>query len=149
MPSIQTRDFGPVEYDASAELRFPLGLPGFERQTRFILIEREAMAPLVFLQSAETESLCFITVPVQAVDPGYQIGMTEEDQRSAGLEQAAEGDLLSLAILSAAVASGGRVTANLLAPVVINLKTKTAVQAVRPDTRYSHQHPLPEAVSCV
>ena len=99
MPSIQTRDFGPVEYDASAELRFPLGLPGFERQTRFILIEREAMAPLVFLQSAETESLCFITVPVQAVDPGYQIGMTEEDQRSAGLEQAAEGDLLSLCLL--------------------------------------------------
>ena len=143
MPSISTRDFGPLDYDSGAELQFPHGLPGFENQKRFVLIEKDALAPLIFLQSAESEGLCFITVPVQLVDPGYQMGMTEEDHRIL-IEDS--GDLLSLAIVAA---SANAITANLLAPVVINLKTRIGVQAVRPDARYSHQHPLPELASCL
>ena len=143
MPSISTRDFGPLDYDAGAELQFPHGLPGFENQKRFVLIEKDALAPLIFLQSAESEGLCFITVPVQLVDPGYQMGMTEEDHHIL-IEDS--GDLLSLAIVAA---SANAITANLLAPVVINLKTRIGVQAVRPDARYSHQHALPELASCL
>jgi flagellar assembly factor FliW len=30
----------------------------------------------------------------------------------------------------------------LLAPVVVNLGTRVAVQAVRADTTYSHRHPI-------
>ena len=36
-------------------------------------------------------------------------------------------------------------TVNLLAPIVIDLETLRAVQAVMPDSTYSHQHPLPVA----
>jgi flagellar assembly factor FliW len=33
-------------------------------------------------------------------------------------------------------------TANLLAPIVVNLKTHRAIQAIQADSGYSHQHPL-------
>jgi flagellar assembly factor FliW len=41
-------------------------------------------------------------------------------------------------------------TANLLAPVVINIKNMKAVQAIAPDCAYSHQHILRtvEAMAC-
>jgi flagellar assembly factor FliW len=145
MPRILTRDFGPLEYATGAELRFPRGLPGFEAETRFVLMEREALTPFVFLQSVVTSRVCFLTVPVQVVEPGYQIGMTEEDGQlvQAGLGAA---ELLCLAVLASNGA--GAFTANLLAPLVVNPETKIGVQAVRPDSRYSHRHPLPEETVC-
>ena len=54
------------------------------------------------------------------------------------------GEALALAILT--VAEGG-LTANLLAPVVVNLANRRAVQAIRPDGRHSHAHPLEAAAA--
>jgi flagellar assembly factor FliW len=109
-------------------------LPGFESQTRFLLVQR---APLVALQSIDTPDLCFLAMPVEAIQRDYQLAMTPEDQRALSLTTPP----LSLAILSATEA--GNWTANLLAPVVINPETRCALQAVRADSLYSHQHPLP------
>jgi flagellar assembly factor FliW len=148
MPSLLTRDFGEVAYEPSAEWFFPRGLPGFEDQNRFVLIEREAFQPIVVLQSLKTPSLCFLAVPVWVADPAYQIGMTREDLDALGLndQPKAGDDALCLAILSG---SGVAFTANLLGPVVVNLETRLAVQAVRADARYSHRHPLRlEASQC-
>ena len=33
-------------------------------------------------------------------------------------------------------------TANLMAPVVLNVKTRRGLQAIRRDSRYSHEHPV-------
>ena len=46
---------------------FPEGLPGFERERRFLPLEMPDQHPLVFLQSAATPALCFVTLPVLAV----------------------------------------------------------------------------------
>ena len=143
MPHVQTRDFGLLEYDPHATLHFPRGLPGFEDQDRFVLVEQEKLAPVVFLQSLKTADLCFLAVPISAIDPNYELRMTPEDQAALGVT---ETDFLCLAILSAA--DNGRLTANLLAPVVVNLETRVSVQAVRTDTRYSHRHPLYQEAPC-
>jgi flagellar assembly factor FliW len=143
MPQALTRDFGTIEYHEDTELRFPRGLPGFEDQNRFLLIEPEALAPIVFLQSLSTPVLCFLAVSVWVVDPEYQIGITPDDLTALDLatQPHSGGDVLCLAILSAQ--DNGPSTANLLAPVVINPRTRVGVQAVRADAAYSHQHPLP------
>jgi flagellar assembly factor FliW len=143
MPQALTRDFGMIEYSQDAELHFPRGLPGFEDQQRFLLIEPEALAPIVFLQSLATSALSFFAVSVWLVDPEYQIGITADDLAALGLatQPHSGGDVLCLAILSAQ--DNGPSTANLLAPVVINPRTRVGLQAVRADAAYSHQHPLP------
>jgi len=136
-------------YDQSAVLTFPLGLPGFEGATRFVLREHAEYAPVVSLQSIDLD-LSFLAVPVGALDADYALAVNAEDLRRLGLpteRQPEPGlDVLCLALLCAP--KSGPATANLLAPVVVNLKTHLAVQAVRSDTRYSHQQPLPGDGAC-
>jgi flagellar assembly factor FliW len=138
MPEIVTRQFGKIEFEEDAVLQFPSGLPGFENRTRFLLLER---APLVFLQNLDSPDLCFFAAPIAAIQTDYELRMTDEDRQTLSLTA----DPISLAILSAN--ESGAWTANLLAPVVINKEARRGVQAVRTDSRYSHQHPLPIEVA--
>ena len=134
--------FGDLEYNDEALLQFPRGLPGFEQCRFFVLIQQPQHAPLVHLQSLENAGLCFLAVPARQVDPDYGLQLHQDD-----LDLIPAGDpTLELVLLSAA--SDGQVTANLLAPIVIHLPTRVAVQSVRNDQKYSHQHPVGEVASC-
>ncbi|MCC6861504.1 MAG: flagellar assembly protein FliW [Bryobacterales bacterium] len=150
MPAVQTEHFGWMEYEEDSVVEFPSGLPGFEQERRFVAIEQHDAKPLVFLQSLATPALCFLTLPVLAVYPKYELAITGEDLQElelpAGRPPHIGRDVLCLAILS--LNENRPPTANLLAPVVVNLKTRRALQAVRPDSAYSHQHPLPEPPAC-
>jgi flagellar assembly factor FliW len=116
-------------------LEFPHGIPAFETERRFRLIDRE---PLLFLESETNPELSFLLLPVALIDPDYRFALTAEDR--ATLEASAGSRLLCLAVITAAEDSPP--TANLLAPVVVNLDRGRAVQAVRSDAVYSHKHPL-------
>jgi flagellar assembly factor FliW len=144
MPLAHTRRFGALEYDRLSVLTFPAGLPGFDGQPLFTLVEKPDLAPIVFLQSLNTPELCFLSAPVSAIDPEYSLALTSEDLERLALDPARQPvlnvDVLSLALLC--TPENGPVTANLLAPIVINLHTRVAVQAVRADARYSHRHPI-------
>lgn len=143
MPILLTRDFGEVDFAPDAFLSFPTGIPGFELEKRFVLIEPPLLAPALVLQSASTPDLSFLVIPVSVVDAEYRIGITQEDLRILGLDetrQPSDGEVRVLGIVSAT--DSGHLTTNLLAPVVINAQTRIGVQAVRTDAVYSHCHAL-------
>jgi len=143
MPELETTNFGTIGYSTDSIFEFPGGLPGFEERRRFIPVQSQRTAPILFLQSLETPSLCFITMPVLVVDPIYHLQVLEPDLEvlgfPAGHVPLIGDDVLCLAVLS--IRESGP-TANLLAPVVVNLKNHRAVQAVAPELNYSHQHAL-------
>ncbi len=143
MPLLETNNLGRVAYEPESTILFPEGLPGFEQSRKFVAVTLEDSAPLVFLQSLEDPGLCFITLPVLAVDPHYRLEVEGDDLHRLGFpgeRQPRLGeDVLCLAILS--IREGGP-TANLLAPVVLNLRNRRAVQAVMAGSGYSHQHIL-------
>ena len=145
-PTISTR-FGELAYSAGACLEFPAGLPGFEDEHHFVLIEEPSQRPLVFLQSVATPELCFTTVPVHVIDAAYQVQVNREDLERLGLPPARQPDTeREVACLAIICAAGEQApTANLLGPVVVNRQTRIAVQAIREDSRYSARHPLMEA----
>lgn len=144
MTEVKTRHFGAIGCDESAILLFPDGLPAFEQAKRFVLIERPATSPAVFLQSVDDAGLCFAALPLLAVDPEYQLAIAQEDLRTVGLDETRQPSIGTeagcFAILTAP--EGGPVTANLMAPVVVNLSTRRCVQAIRLDSAYSHRKPL-------
>lgn len=148
MPVLLTKYFGPIEYREDDVLHFRAGLPGFETQSQFLAIEPPADAPLTYLQSVRLPGLCFLALPMQAVDPSYQLAIAQEDLESLGLDTSRQprmGDEVRCwAVI--VVAEDGRISANLLAPVVINPANRRGVQAIRFDALYSHQHPLSEAL---
>ena len=143
MPVTQTSQLGNLSYQPESVLEFPGGLPGFEERRRFLPLQIAESEPIVYLQSLEEPALCFITLPVLAVDPAYRLRMTPEDADAIGLPRSGRpeigADVLCLAVVS--VKESGP-TANLLAPVVVNLANQRAVQAIAPGSDYSWEHPL-------
>ena len=144
MPQILTKYFESFEYQEDDVVEFPSGLPAFENETRFLIIERAATAPLAFLQSLGQPDLCFLALPVLAIDPNYESAVTREDLQTLGLELNRQprigAEIGCLAIL--VVTENGRTSANLSAPVVINRTNRIGLQAIRADSVYSHQHPV-------
>jgi flagellar assembly factor FliW len=158
MPAFDTRHFGRIVYRDDVALTFPRGLPGFENYRRFLVLSLPHQEPLVFLQSLEDAALCFLTLPVLAVDCSFRLEISSEDRALIGLPPGLPPrigeDVLCLAVLS--IREEGP-TANLLAPLVVNLRNRLSVQAVAAESGYSHQHPLlsatgqaagEEAVAC-
>ena len=143
MATIQTRYFGVVPRDAGLAIEFPAGLPAFEKERHFLAIEHPRTAPLVFLQSAKTRELCFLALPVAILDPVYRLQMSSEDMAAIGV---GEGDIPrheKLAVLAfVVVGPNGRITANLMAPIVVNRENLRAVQSVRWDGAYAHDYPV-------
>jgi flagellar assembly factor FliW len=150
MPVMQTKNFGTINYEPDSELEFPHGLPGFDERRRFVAVRFVESDPLVYLQSLEDPALCFITMPVLSVDPRYRLKVNSEDLGEIGLPTARQPkigeDVFCLTVLSIREAGP---TANLMAPIVINLKTRRAVQAITADSDYSHQYELMPQESAV
>lgn len=144
MPQVATKYFGTMSCDEEAIFEFPFGLPGFGDERRFIFIERREHAPLIFLQSLRLAGLCFLALPLQIVDTHYRLAVSPEDLAALELNPERQ-PLLASEILALALVSqqdGFSATANLMAPIVVNLRTRRALQAIRRDSHYSHQHPV-------
>ncbi|MEI9973599.1 MAG: flagellar assembly protein FliW [Ignavibacteriota bacterium] len=145
MAKCLTKSHGEIEYSEDVVMHFPEGLFGFESETRFIPIEVPALHPLLFLQSVGRQALCFITIPILVIDPHYRLTLSPADLELAGLPPSRQPvigeDVLCLAILT--LHKDAPATANLIAPLVMNLRTRQALQAIVCEGEYSHQHLFP------
>ncbi len=149
MPVLNSKSLGSISYDPESTLEFPRGLPGFESLRSFVPVRAPESDPLLFLQSIEDPMVCFITAPVEAIDPGYDLQLDPEDLAEIGLpgrKPIMGAEALCLTVLS--VREDG-VSANLLAPVLVNMRNGKAIQAVSTRPGYSHRHDLAlEAIAC-
>ena len=143
--------FGPIDVNEAATIQFPEGLPGFEERRRFLALQSTQPGSLIFLQSLECADLCFLAMPVRNLRRDYELALIPEDRESLGLPHAGTPvigrDVVALAILS--LAEGRPPTANLRSPVVIHMKTRVAVQAIRPDDRYQCREALVDETEAV
>jgi flagellar assembly factor FliW len=144
MPSVDTKYFGILAYREEAVFEFPQGLPAFKEENRFVLIEMPENAPLVFLQSLRQPELCFLAFPILVADREYGLAVGREDLEALDLDGGRQPNLGSEVLVLALVSLhfGFSATANLMAPIVLNLKTLRGLQAIRQDNLYSHQHPI-------
>ncbi len=128
--TIRSTRLGEITFDSDSEIHLPSGLPGFESERRMIPVEIPAQRPLVYLHSATSPDLCFVTLPAPVVSSQFRLCLSEEDSAALQLdarEPAIGEDVLCLAIL---LPSGGTVQTNLGAPVVVNLHNFRCVQAI-------------------
>jgi len=144
MAQVETEYFGTMAYREESVFEFPAGLPAFLNEKRFVPIESPQHSPLLFLQSMIQPALCFLALPIQVVDAEYGLAVSREDLILLDLpsdrQPQLESEVAVLVLLS--LHDGLSTTANLMAPIVVNLKTRCALQAIRQDSVYSHQHPI-------
>jgi flagellar assembly factor FliW len=128
MQTLNTR-FGEIEIDPETVLTFPRGLLGFEDCTRYKLLHEEQPNPRVrWLQSLDDVDLSFSLVQVEHLGLSYEVSLSDEECALIELEQAEDAVLLLL--LSRPFEEGQGISANTQAPVVLNLKSRKALQKV-------------------
>lgn len=146
MPICQTRYHGDLAYAEDAAVCFPHGLYAFEDEQLFLLIQSPASGAIVFLQSVSTPSLCFLSLPVRVVDPEYRLEVQptclEELELPPGTPPRISADLLCLVLLT--VRAGQTTTANLLAPVLVQMHRRRGMQVISTVPGYSHEQPFLE-----
>ena len=144
MPKLATLYFNQLEYTDDSVFHFPAGIPGFEDQTAFVFLKQPHMEPLVFIQSLRDTGLCFIAAPVFTVDPQYRLNLAPEEiaalELPIGQAPHIGNGLLCLALIT--ISEGGGPTANLMAPIVVNLERRIGIQAMQSGPLSSLRYPL-------
>ena len=138
MLTVDTSRFGPIQVAADTVLKFPKGLVGLEQLTRFALIE--GSGPFQWLQSLDDPEITFVVLDSEEVISDYEINPADEDL---AVVSAADEDASLVALLVVTIPRDGEepISANLMAPLLVNVASRTAVQAVLPD-RYPVRHPV-------
>ncbi|TML28055.1 MAG: flagellar assembly protein FliW [Actinobacteria bacterium] len=108
-------------------LEFVAPMPGFPEQRRFVLVRLEDEGVLYSLTSIEVPHLRFLVVPPTPFFPDYEIDIDNESLVALGLPEA--DDLLVLLVITAGD-SLADTTVNLMAPIVVNQRSRCAVQLI-------------------
>ena len=145
---LPTKYFGDLECADDGIIDFPQGIPGFEHLRRFVCLEQPVARPIVYLQSTTDRDLCFLTIPARSIDAAYSVRLTADEADCLNLEpsETAIGtDIACMAILS--TEAGTDPTANLFAPVVINIRDRIGMQVIQSHSKYSFRHSVVSDVS--
>jgi flagellar assembly factor FliW len=134
MAVVETSLFGPLEYEPEQRIALVAPLPGLP-ETRWLLpVSQQVMAPFVFFQSLDDADLCLLAAPARVVKADFELVLTANEQMvlrfAEGTDLAANPDVGVFAFVS--VSSQQVATANLLAPLVVNLAQNLATQVIQP-----------------
>ncbi len=140
MRKITTTRFGEIEEDESKIVHFAAGLPAFEDEHEFIIIPYDEESPYVFLQSVTTPDLAFLMAIPFIFFPDYEFRLEDDVLESLALER--QEDLLLYTLLTIPGSDIREMTANLLAPIVINSRTNEGRQIVLDKSSYRTKHKL-------
>jgi flagellar assembly factor FliW len=132
--------FGTCTYRDAEVLTFPWGLPGFGTLRRFIALNLEGQERFVWLQSLDDPSVAIPVADPWQIFADYAPHLPPYALSS--LELKSPEDFVTLCVV---VVSPGAVemTMNLLAPVIVNLRTKVARQITLETGGYSVRTPIP------
>ena len=130
---INTERFGEVSYSKEEILFFPRGIPAFEAEHNWILVGDDDSAEK-WLQSLDDGDLALPVTSPDAVQPDYNARIPEDELKMIGSTNPA--DLALLIVVSIPEAAPWNMTANLRAPILINLKTHKAVQVIALNEEY-------------
>ncbi|MBQ6970864.1 MAG: flagellar assembly protein FliW [Synergistaceae bacterium] len=134
---LDTERFGEVSYTQEEILFFPRGIPAFENNHSWMLIGNDDNA-IKWLQSIDDPSLALPVTSPDAVQPDYNARIPEDELKLVGSVNPA--DLALLIVVSIPEAAPWNMTANLRAPILINLKSHRAVQVIALNEEYPIRH---------
>lgn len=133
---IKSSRFGDLKVPKDSLIHFPSGLIGFPKNTEFVMLEHKA--PFSWLHSATDPSLAFVVID------GYEFGVeySLKPPLNDPICDFKEDDEYAILIIVTVRKELSLTTANLKAPLFVNLRNRTGVQVIFDDPKYSTRHPL-------
>ncbi len=137
---IETLRFGKIAVQEDKVITFPRGILGFAKNKQYLLFPHSEDSPFLWLQSVEDGDLAFVVMNPRLVKNDYSLDVDENVLNELNAKQ--EADLEVVCIVTIPRNDPKRMTINLLGPIIINSKSRNAVQVICDKKSYSHQHPV-------
>jgi len=138
---IENTRFGNIEIEEKKIVTMPSCMLGFPGRNRYILLDREASKPFLWYQCVDDPSLAFVVMSPCLFQPDYSIDL-RQIIKEMSWEEDGEESLSVFVVVNASHGAPEKMTANLVAPLIINIKNFEAVQKVFHDSPFSHKHPI-------
>lgn len=138
---INTKYLGKINIDKESILSFPNGLLGLKDSNEFAIINMEDMPYFKFLQDIKNPNISFLVINPWEFFSDYDIELPDEKLKNININPKSE-NLMEIYAIVTLSKEFKKSTANLLAPVVINLKERKGKQFVLNNSPYTTKHPL-------
>ena len=128
--------FGEFTVPTETVITIPSGIIGFPHTTRYVMLDHKP--PFSWLHSIEDPNLAFVVVD------GFEFGQQFEVKPPVGDKDTdlKEDDEYAIMIIVTVRSDPRLTTANLKAPVFVNMRNRKGVQIIIDDPRYSTRFPL-------
>ena len=136
---IKTGRFGQITVQPEEVITFAQGLLGFAQSKRFCLVDSGDDTLILWLQSLDEPELAFPLLEPKIFKPDYIARLSASELKDLKLESINQSAVFTILTLPEDVAA---MTANMKAPIVINLREQIARQVVLQENDYSIKHPM-------
>ena len=136
---IPTTRFGEIEIQEGDVIEFPEGLLGFSELKSFVLLDDPDDDIFAWLQSTEDARVAFPVLEPELFSPGYQVNLGKRDMGALKLTNM---DRVRVYTIVTIPEDPTQMTANLKAPIIINIPERLAAQCVLQD----NDLPIREAI---
>lgn len=134
---IETGRFGELTIGDDELIQIPQGVLGFPENKRFCLVDPGDDTLILWLQSLESSEIAFPVLEPKIFRSDYTARLSSAELRELQLENVNLSAVFSILTIPQDVT---QMTANLKAPIVINLKKQLAKQVVLQENEYSIKH---------
>jgi flagellar assembly factor FliW len=138
---LETTRFGTIDIEEKQIIEFSDGLYGFEKESRFTLLpfNPNVESPMEWMQSVLSPHLAFVITDPYLYVSEYKLKLSEDDKKKVGLEL--DESFVTRSIVTIPE-NYTEMTANLVAPLVINSSKRVAKQFVLTSMEYDTRHYL-------
>jgi len=131
---INTKYFSEIEIADDDVYRFPEGIPGFENEKEFVIIYNEdKKSPFQWLQSVINSNLAFVAIDPFSIIPEYEVEVPDDEVEMLGIHDITDVSLLAIVVVPD---DFSKISANLLAPIIMNTKNHLAKQITMNTNKY-------------
>lgn len=136
---IQTTRFGQVELKQEDIISFPEGILGFADLKQFVILDDPNDDIFAWLQSCDAAHVAFPVLEPELFHPEYKVTLTKTDLESVKMSANQKPRFFSIVTIPD---DPTQMTANLKAPVVVNVQEKIARQCVLQDNNLAIREPI-------
>lgn len=136
---IQTSRFGQVAVADTDMILFPEGILGFSELTKFVLLDDPNDDIFAWLQSAQEPGIAFPVLEPELFTEKYTPTLAKADFESLKMNNMAQGRAFCIVTIPE---DPTKMTANVKAPVIVNVEQRIARQCVLQDNALAIREPI-------
>lgn len=136
---IETTRFGQVQFANEDMLNFPEGILGFAELKQFVLLDDPTDDIFAWLQSCDEPGIAFPVLEPELFAENYKVTLTKTDLEALKMQNMERSRSFCIITIPD---DPTKMTANMKAPIVINVAEKTARQCVLQDNNLAIREPI-------